>query len=314
MALIYLTKIKKKEGENIVLMDNQKIEITWNNANKKHYISKGYNFTKNGDKFVINVKDLSKGSNHKVEVICDNCGTAKTMNYSDYIKCHNKHNIDLCSHCRNLSAKMTWEEKYGVSHPKQVQEIKDKGVATCIEKYGCANPMQNQDIRQKAENTLFERYGVKHPLQNEEIHKKANDVCIEKYGVACVFKSDEIKEKIRQTLYSNGTCPTSSQQLKIYHMLKDIYGNCELNYPCSQLSLDCFVNVDGVLIDCEYDGRHWHQDYHKDLRRDKVVKKYEYKVLRIKGVSSVPTKEQLQNAIKYLVGTNHNHYIIELDI
>lgn len=343
-----------------MLVENQMVEITWSNANKKHYIAKGYTFTKNLDKFVVNVKDLSAGSKCKVAVVCDNCGTIKYMTNSDYLRCHKKHGIDLCSCCRHISAEMTWNEKYGVSHPLKIKEIKDKSKNTCLLRYGCENPMQSKEIKAKAENTLFEKYGVYHPLQNEKLHNKANQACIDKYGFACVFKSEDVKNKIKQsclekygvenpmqslevknkayetnikkygyknpmqnldikakaiqTLCQNGSCPTSSQQISVGKMLMDIYGNCELNYPCDQCSLDCVVIVDGQPIDVEYDGQFWHQDSHKDLKRDMFVSTKGYKILRVKGNYAIPTEKQLKEAIDYLVKDNHSHTVIELDI
>lgn len=343
-----------------MLIENQKIEVSWNNANKKHYIERGYIFTKIGDKFLVSTDDLPKGSNIKVAVKCDHCGTVKQQAFSDYLRCHKKHNIDLCRRCCNVSAQLTWSAKYGVSHPMQTKEVKDKSKASCLRKYGCENPMQNKDVKKKASDTLFERYGVYHPLQNDDIHNKANQACIDKYGCACVFKSEEIKEKIKEsclqkygvenatqssliqekirqtnldkygvpnpmqnkdifekmihTLYKHGNCPTSSQQFAVYNMLKNIYGNCELNYPCYRFSLDCMVNINGVLIDCEYDGQFWHQDEERDRHRDEFVLDNGYKVLRIKGNYDIPTEEQLIQAVDYLVECNHDYICIELDI
>ena len=56
----------------------------------------------------------------------------------------------------------------------------------------------------------------------------------------------------------------------------------------------------GIKVDIEYDGFHWHQDAEKDRRRDEVVKNNGYKVLRIKSGHKIPTIEQLQEAFEYL--------------
>ena len=45
------------------MMDNaQLVNIKWTNSNKKYFINKGYQYTKNGDTFYVRVEDLSVGS------------------------------------------------------------------------------------------------------------------------------------------------------------------------------------------------------------------------------------------------------------
>lgn len=42
-----------------MLIQNQKVLVSWTNSNYNHYINKGYKFTKMRDKFYVNVEDLS---------------------------------------------------------------------------------------------------------------------------------------------------------------------------------------------------------------------------------------------------------------
>lgn len=69
-----------------MLVENQKVEMTWNNFTKRWYESKGYVFTKNFDTFLVNVEDLTPGCGVKVLVECDYCKTKKEIRYSDYNK------------------------------------------------------------------------------------------------------------------------------------------------------------------------------------------------------------------------------------
>ena len=48
--------------------------VKWNNKNKNYYINKGYNYTKCGEDFVVNIEDLTLGSKSIIEVQCDYCG------------------------------------------------------------------------------------------------------------------------------------------------------------------------------------------------------------------------------------------------
>ena len=87
-----------------ILIENQKIEIKWNNANKKHYESKGYIYTKMKDIFLVDVKDLSSGSNKEVKILCDYCGEEYYKNYQNYLKSHKYSNKDACNNCKHLKS------------------------------------------------------------------------------------------------------------------------------------------------------------------------------------------------------------------
>ncbi|WP_332635070.1 hypothetical protein [Halalkalibacter flavus] len=57
-----------------MIKDNQKIQMTWNPSNKKHFVSRGYVFTKIYDEFQVEVEDLNEGSNKPIIITCDYCG------------------------------------------------------------------------------------------------------------------------------------------------------------------------------------------------------------------------------------------------
>ncbi|MFC0903840.1 HNH endonuclease [Clostridium sp. MT-14] len=75
--------------------------MKWNPNNKRWYESKGYKWTKNGDEFDVKVEDLSKGSNAKVQVQCDNpnCDCTKFISWKIYKKLNNdKYYCYNCTH------------------------------------------------------------------------------------------------------------------------------------------------------------------------------------------------------------------------
>lgn len=76
----------------------KEVEMTWSGSNKKHYIEKGYIFTKNKDKFIVKVSDLSHCSQAEVQVECDLCGKIKTMIYETYYSI-NKNGMYYCNKC-----------------------------------------------------------------------------------------------------------------------------------------------------------------------------------------------------------------------
>lgn len=58
--------------------------VKWVGKTKKHYVDKGYKFTKMGDEFEVKVEDLTNGSRAMVECMCDNCKNIMIMKYSNY--------------------------------------------------------------------------------------------------------------------------------------------------------------------------------------------------------------------------------------
>lgn len=234
-------------------------------------------------------------------------------------------------------AKQTNLKKYGTVCPSQSEEIKEKIKRTCLERYGVENLFFSEDIKQKIKSTNLDRYGVENPFQSEIIKEKITNTNMNKYGVPYVMQNKEIKEKVKQsmlqrygyeyvlqvpelkkkmldTMKKNGTnISTSSQQIEIFKILKRKYHYVEINYPVNFFSLDVFVFVEDIKIDVEYDGWYWHQDKQRDIKRDKVLQKEGYKVLRIKSGRLLPTEEQLFEAINKLVETDRKYTEIVLD-
>jgi Protein of unknown function (DUF559). len=150
-----------------------------------------------------------------------------------------------------------------------------------------------KEVRDKIQNTMIEKYGTIHPLQ-----------------------VDEFLVKSIETKCNNLNNPTSKPQLELYKRLIEIYGKCELEYPCGKCSLDCMLEINGVKIDVEYDGWFYHQDKNRDFRRNCFVKSQGYKILRIKSNKNskediIPSKEQIINAIDYLLN-NHSYKEIKM--
>lgn len=69
-----------------MLVENQLVETTWSTSNDQWYISKGYNFTKIGDKLLVNVEDLMPSSGISVNVKCDYCGEIYQTKYCNYMR------------------------------------------------------------------------------------------------------------------------------------------------------------------------------------------------------------------------------------
>lgn len=84
------------------MLVEDKIEIHWNNANKKYYINKGYSFTKNGDIFYADISDLPHSSGVQLKIQCDDCKKEYLMSCAGYFKGYEnsiKKNIRLVHFC-----------------------------------------------------------------------------------------------------------------------------------------------------------------------------------------------------------------------
>lgn len=275
----------------MILVD--KIEIVFNPKNVLHYKEKGYNIpiskdnkgrlrVPQGSKIEVFVKDLPKGSHVRIPVKCDYCGKEYELSYRDYLK-HCDDELGSCCHkCEGIKYKKTMLERYGAYSSYEIVEFKEKAIKTNREKYGCDWHTQRPEYQEYLTGLFLEKYGVERPLQDQNIHAK-----------------------MMETLSNNGWSKTSKPQREIYNILCELYpDNCYIEFPCDKCLLDCMVEIDGIKIDIEYDGKYWHEKKDKsDRRRDNFVKSKGYKILRIKGnkKDEIPSKSQLSSAIEVLL-------------
>ena len=289
------------------------IKITKNNIKK--YIDKGYENVHIGNIINIKIEDITKGSNKDIKLQCDYCGKEINRKLCDYNRRKEKDLIELdcCIDCRSLKTKQVFNKKYGVDNILELEEIKDKIKQTNLERYGYINPNSNKDILEKRWITNFNRYGVKIPTQNEEVKQKSINTCLEKYGVQYIVQSDVVKEKIRNTMYKHGNVPTSSQQIAVFNIIKELGYEPILNYPERAFSLDVALFIFGKKIDIEYDCCYWHQNVRKDVIRNKVLNNYGWNVIRVLSKSKLPTKNQLQIAIDNIINSDKKIQLIQLE-
>lgn len=276
-------------------------------------------------------------------VICAKKKT--TIAYSDYNRCIKRSGCYLCKKCSYKKAAQTNIEKYGFSSPLQSDFIKEKIKQTNLERYGVENYGQTKECHEKIKQTCLEKYGVEHFSQLQEIkdkkaatnlerygHEYINQVeefktkqqlsLFEHYGVYNPMHSKEIKEKLAILLYKNGTRRMSLQQI----YLNNIYGG-ELNFQIKYYDADICLLDEKIVI--EYDGsghnlpvkfgKMTQEEFnHKELIRDKVIKREGYKQMRI--ISSkdlLPSDEILLQMLditrKYFNTTTHTWINFDID-
>lgn len=309
-----------------MLVPNQLVEVTVGSHTFKHYKELGYDVGK-GDIISVPPEHLTIGSHARVHVLCDMCGTPFDTSYQNHMD--SARDMDRCRKCASKKGRATCFERYGTENISSLPSVRVKIRQTCLEKYGTIHPLQNEDIKEKLKSTNMElygaeyvtqskdirekmkstwlnKYGVDNPFSSSEIQDKVKETNLRKYGEITPSKNHEIQEKIRQSLMENGTGKASTQQIQLHEMIQKKYPEALLNYPFSTCSLDVFIEIDGVKIDCEYDCWYWHQDQQRDIKRDKFLQSKGFKTLRIKSGRLLPTEQELFDAIDYLVNTEHH--------
>lgn len=201
--------------------------------------------------------------------------------------------------------KETLYANYGVYHPSESKELHDKAVA-------------NSDMRAsvpKRKQTCLERYGMDNAAKVDKVIQEAKNTCKIKYGGESSQCDETIRQKSWNTLFAGGRVPTSKPERAMIEILKELYGeeNCTPQYLLGKYSLDCLLTFNGIQIDVEYDGKFWHQvKQDKDEIRDKYCINHGYKVLRFCGIDKVPSKEQIKEAVDYLVNNQQNVYKMKI--
>ena len=298
-----------------MLLKDELVSMKWNSSNKKKYEDKGYIFTYVGDIFYPKAKDVVEcSSGSKIPVQCDYCNKIYYPTSRNYQKVKNKGELDCCVSCKGKKIKSTIQKVYGVDNIALVPEIAEKTQQTCLKKFGVKHPLQNKEIFNKTQESLFQIYGVTNSAHILESQEKKKETCRIKYGYDYAIQSPEIQTKIHQSYYQNDSAPISKKQKELACLLKEMYGNCELNYPCDMLSLDCMVIIDGIAYDIEYDGWYWHKDReNEDKKRAYYVTSVGYKVIRFLAYADrIPTEKEIRDTIEYLRTHNKNFALLEL--
>lgn len=285
-----------------MLIPNQIVKVKIGSGNVNHYKELGYKIPTRVNKYgkivsdfgkYINVRqiDLTKGSSELVDVKCDICGKIMKRPYAQYNVYHNL-GYDCCKKCNRKKSKDTHLERYGVEYYSQTQEHKEKIINTSIERYGYESFNQCPEIKEKQRNATKIKYGV-------EIYMKSLD----------------FKIKANNTMTKYGTCKTSKQQIELHKMIQEKYPDAILNYPYDRCIFDIAIilNDKNIKIDIEYDCWYWHKNQEKDMRRDYYSLRRGWKILRVKSGMKLPDKEELFDAIEYLINTEHHHKNIILD-
>ena len=128
----------------------KRVEITINPSNFHRYKNIIKNNIKVGERYEINVTELSQTSSQEIKVKCDICHKELTTTYYNYNRNFKKHKIYTCKKCSKYKSEKTCLEKYNVTNYSTTDESKIKQKEKFLENYGVENPMQDETIKNKA--------------------------------------------------------------------------------------------------------------------------------------------------------------------
>ena len=109
-----------------MLVENQLIEVKWNNLTKRWYEDKGYVFTKQYDIFYVKPEDLTPSTRRKVKVECDCCGKIYELAYADYLKNIKSGGYVACNKCKGKKIGNTVIQNNAASAIKAFNDYCDK--------------------------------------------------------------------------------------------------------------------------------------------------------------------------------------------
>jgi len=256
------------------------VKIKWNQKNIKHFESKGYTFTKFGDKFIVYVDELMRNSKIRVNVKCDYCGKIFEKTYLKYMNGKNNSvvNTDCCIDCVSLKRKDVFLLLYGEDNPQKIKHIRDKTKQTIINKYGVDNLMYNKDI--------------------------ANKVTI----------------KCRKTLYENGNAPKSKQQEYLCNLLNGELNypvdRCSLDIAFIKDKIYIEYDGSGHNLSVKYKNITLEEFNISQLKRYKFLKSNGWRLIRIKTIKDyLPLDSKIIEMIDYAnCVLNNNYSWIEFNI
>lgn len=176
-----------------------------------HYREKGYD-VKHKQPLIVKVEDLPRGSDTKIEVLCDMCHKNSMMvKYNDYNRVVKNTGSYVCKECSPEKVRKNNLKKYGVPSVMQLESFKEKAKQTNLERYGAEHYSKTEEFVDRIKNTSLERYGAEHYSQTEEYINRVKNINIERYGVDSYSKLEECQEKMRSTTEDRYGVPYYSQ-------------------------------------------------------------------------------------------------------
>lgn len=263
-----------------MIVPEQKVKVRWNGANKKQYISRGYNFTNIGDEFLVDIADLLKSSKAIVKATCDWC-TNEFKRAMDQLNRKN-HSHHFCSNKCQHSFR-SHESKTN----KPEKKCEECGKIYKTEKYNyeisrfcssaCLSHWQSKAFKGENSPLYVDRVIVKCDWCNSKLERTPNYIktrtynfcnmeCKQKWHAEIYVKSNEFIKMNRKVMLRNiseGKIKTTETEphLKINEILKELEINYKNEKIISDYSFDIYLTDFDLFI--EVNGGYWHCDNRK---------------------------------------------------
>jgi hypothetical protein len=158
-----------------VLVLPQRITVTWNGGNRKHFESLGYKYTKRNDSFEVDVQELLEGSNYEVQVQCDFCGILFTYPYSKYLRA-SKNRISKVS-CSSVDCKSELKKEIAESLRFTIEQVRkvyeENGCILLENEYkGLKEPMRFQCHCGNEDTKTFDHFKYRNSCCRECANKR----------------------------------------------------------------------------------------------------------------------------------------------
>lgn len=215
------------------------VDITWNNATKKWYTSKGYVYTKNKDIFTVKIEDILETSTIRVNVICDYCGKEHNKEYRNLVSGRSVIEKDCCSSKKCLA--------------KKTKEIN-------LKLYGVESCMQRNDVKEKVSKKLRTSF--------EDVLLLCESKNINLLSDACDYKNDRSElEFICNNHKEQGVQHTNFANIKSTKYCCNYGGNEQVGIS---KRMDISV-VRDIFKECDYEPLFKDDDYNGNYSKLKFI-------------------------------------------
>lgn len=154
-----------------------------------------------GNKILVPVNTLTKGSHIKVLCKCDVCNKEKKIMYQKYLKNIKNGGYYACSSkCAQSKVKKTSNKKWGVEHYTKTKHYLESVIETNNKKYGSDYYFLSKEGKSNIKNKIINKYGVENVFSSDIVKEKIIKTNNDKYGFDNPSKSDIIKDKISKKL------------------------------------------------------------------------------------------------------------------
>lgn len=251
---------------------------------------------------VHNIKDVET-------VECPYCH--KKMQFLHWMHLKKLHNKSIYDVRQEFPEIPTMTKKESSRRKIARKDCNNKIVKTCKQKYGGIG-FASEGLAIKSRVVMKERYGniqimktdhgkeyfagELNPMKDPEISKKVSESMKGKPSKLKGKTYEEIlgeeKAEVRRIQQIQAgvkgqtmTPKISAPQKELFKMVKKKYPTAVMEYPILDYCLD--IAIPEMKLCYEYDGSYWH-DIEKDKKRDKVLKKIGWKVIRF--IDELPKK------------------------